>query len=110
MSSYDQKPAEEKPIEKMTVVELREIAKKIPDISGVHAMKKEELLTIISKSKGIALSEKTKKTVPNKKTVKEKIKKIKQLKEEARKSKDKRKIKFLRKRLSRFKKRSRKAA
>ncbi len=77
MSSQDQNPAEEKPIEKMTVVELRETAKK---------------------------------TVSNKMTVKEKIKNLKQLKKEARKSKDKKKINFLRRRLSRFKKRSRKAA
>jgi hypothetical protein len=29
-----------KPLEKMTVTDLREMAKEIPEISGVHGMKK----------------------------------------------------------------------
>ncbi len=42
----------EKPIENMTVKELREIAKEIPDLTGVHAMKKEELLVLLKEGKG----------------------------------------------------------
>ena len=37
----------EKPLEKMTAKELREVALEIPEIEGVHAMKKEELLEAI---------------------------------------------------------------
>ena len=37
----------EKPLEKMTAPELREIAIKLPGVAGVHAMKKGELLALI---------------------------------------------------------------
>jgi hypothetical protein len=43
----------EKPIEKMTAKELREMALGLPGIHGVHAMKKEELITAIRAAKGI---------------------------------------------------------
>ena len=45
--------ATEKPLDKMTVKELREIAKELPDVTGVHAMKKDELLRIIKADRGI---------------------------------------------------------
>ena len=45
--------ATEKPLEKMTVKALREIAKEIPEISGVHGMKKEELLVAINEVRGV---------------------------------------------------------
>ncbi len=43
----------EKPLEKMTAKELREVALEIPEIKGVHAMKKEELLAAISEARGM---------------------------------------------------------
>ena len=43
----------EKPLEKMTVKALREIAKEIPEITGVHGMKKEELLVAINEVRGV---------------------------------------------------------
>ncbi len=43
----------EKPLEKLTATELREMALGLPGISGVHAMKKEELLVAIRAAKGI---------------------------------------------------------
>jgi hypothetical protein len=49
---------QEKPLEKMTAKELREIALEIPDITGVHAMKKDELLEAIRKSRGVEKEEK----------------------------------------------------
>ena len=45
--------ATDKPLEKMTVKALREIAKEIPEISGVHGMKKEELLVAINEVRGV---------------------------------------------------------
>ncbi|MGD8983714.1 MAG: Rho termination factor N-terminal domain-containing protein [Desulfobacteraceae bacterium] len=45
------KAKKEKPIEEMTVKELKEVAKGIPDISGVSSMKKEQLLEAIKKAK-----------------------------------------------------------
>jgi cell division protein FtsX len=47
----------EKPLEKMTAKELRAIALEIPEIEGVHAMKKEELLEAIRKSRGVEKAE-----------------------------------------------------
>jgi hypothetical protein len=44
----------EKPIEEMTVKELREVAKGIPDITGVSSMKKEQLLDAIKEAKEAA--------------------------------------------------------
>jgi hypothetical protein len=44
---------EEKHLDKMTVVELREIAKEIPGVEGVSGLKKEHLLEIIKKHRGI---------------------------------------------------------
>lgn len=49
---------EEKDLEKMTAPELREyILQNYPDITGVHAMKKEELLAAIYKTRGEAAKE-----------------------------------------------------
>ena len=47
----DQVP--EKTLDKMTAHELREIDKNIPGVTGVHAMKKAELLTVIKEDRGI---------------------------------------------------------
>jgi len=104
----------EKPLDKMTVIELREFAlAKDLGISGVHAMKKEELLPAVKKALGIKDEEPAKKAVEVKATVGEMKKKILVLKEEkktALASKDKKKITVLRRRINRLKKRSKKVA
>ena len=41
----------EKPIEEMTVKELRDIAREIPGVTGISGMKKDELLEAIKKAK-----------------------------------------------------------
>ena len=43
----------EKPLDKMTAPEWREIAKNIEGVTGVHAMKKDELLSLIKEDRGI---------------------------------------------------------
>jgi hypothetical protein len=43
------KEAKEKPLEKMTAKELRDLAKEIPGITGAHGMNKPELLTEIKR-------------------------------------------------------------
>ena len=104
----------EKPLDKMTVIELRELAlAKDLGISGVHAMKKEELLPAVKKALGIKDEEPAKKAVEVKATVGEMKKKILVLKEEKKtaiSSKDKKKITVLRRRINRLKKRSKKVA
>ncbi len=110
----EEQAAPEKPLDKMTVVELREFAlAKDLGISGVHAMKKEELLPAIKEALGIKDEEPAKKGVEVKATVGEMKKKVLLLKEEKRTaiaSKDKKKINVLRRRINRLKKRSKKVA
>jgi protein-arginine kinase activator protein McsA len=104
----------EKPLDKMTVIELREFAlAKNLGISGVHAMKKDELLPAVKEALGIKDEEPAKKRVEVKATVGEMKKKILVLKEEKKtaiSSKDKKKITVLRRRINRLKKRSKKVA
>jgi cell division protein FtsX len=45
-------------LEKMTVIKLREEAKKFPDLKGVTAMKKEELVHALVEHLGIAVPDK----------------------------------------------------
>jgi len=103
----------EKPLDKMTVVELREFAlAKNLGIVGVSAMKKEELLPAIKEALGIKDEEPAAKVV-DKGTVaamKQKIVRLKGEKRTAIASKDKKKINVLRRRINRLKKRSKKVA
>ena len=100
---------EEKPLEKMTVTDLREIAKEIPGIDGVHGMKKEELIVAIKKSKGI-VDEPVKKTDASLGEIKKKIKTTKAQRQAAIESKDKKMATIYKRRISKLKKKSRRAA
>ena len=107
----DKKPpaAKEKPLEKMTVKELREMAKDIPGITGVHGMKKDELIVDIKKAKGIK-DEPIKKADASIAELKQKIKALKGQRREALEAKDKRKATIFRRQISRLKKKTRRAA
>ena len=115
----DQKEEEvqEKSLDKMTAPELRETAKEISGVEGAHAMKKEELLSIIKKDRGIEDEKapgkrKGRKNKPRR-TVKElkgKIIHLKKEKESAREAKENNKIDILRRRINRLKKQTRKIA
>jgi hypothetical protein len=107
----DKKPsaAKEKPLEKMTVKELREMAKDIPGITGVHGMKKDELIVEIKKAKGIK-DEPVKKADASIAELKQKIKALKAQRREALEAKDKKKATIFRRRISRLKKKTRRAA
>ena len=109
--------AKEKPLDKMTAKELREVAAQIPDVEGAHAMKKEQLLEVIKKARGIkeeAPAEKREKRGvekdPRIREFKQKIILLQQEKEAARATKDKKKLDVLRRRINRLKKRTRKVA
>ena len=99
----------EKPLEKMTVTDLREMAKDITEISGVHGMKKEELIAAIKKSKGI-IDEPVKKTDASLGEIKKMIKAVKTQRLAAIEAKDKKMAKIYKRRISRLKKKSRRAA
>ena len=101
--------AKQKPLEKMTVKELREIAKDIPQIVGVHGMKKEELIVEIKKVKGIA-DEPAKKADASIAQLKQKIKALKIERQAALEAKDRKKATIFRRRISRLKRKTRRAA
>ncbi|OPX38631.1 MAG: hypothetical protein B1H11_04335 [Desulfobacteraceae bacterium 4484_190.1] len=101
----------------MTAPELREIAKKISGVEGTHGMKKEELLSIIKKDRGIkdTKAPRKKKGSKNKpqrniKELKGKIIHLKKEKRHAREAKESHKIDILRRRINRLKKQTRKIA
>ena len=105
---------EEKALEKMTVKELKAIAMEIPRAVAVHDMKKGELIAFIKEAKGIKEEEHVKaekKVVVKIKLSKSEIKgKIKQLKEEkktAQETNNKKRLDFLRRRISHLKKQTR---
>jgi hypothetical protein len=113
----DKPPEDEKPLNKMTAKELKEIAKEIPGVAGVTAMKKEELLVVIKKHRGIEDEKPAKKKkvktdglAAGIKELKEKISQLREEKREARKAKDRHKIDILRRRINRLKKQTRKVA
>ena len=117
--------ATEKPLEKMTVKALREIAKEIPEITGVHGMKKEELLVAINEVRGVnaetveaetVKADKVIKAKPVKKTgspageIKKQIKALKAQRQAALETQDRKMATVYKRRISRLKKQSRKAA
>lgn len=109
--------AKEKPLDKMTAKELREVAAEIPGVEGAHAMKKEQLLEVIKKARGIkeeAPAEKREKKGAESEAIirelKQKIILLKQEKEAARATSDRKKLDVLRRRINRLKKKTRKVA
>jgi hypothetical protein len=71
-----EKDKKEKPLDKMTATELRKYALDLGEITGVHGMNKEELLSAIKKVKGIAdEGKKAAKTV----NMRVKVEKVKEL-------------------------------
>ena len=97
-----------KPLEKMTVTDLREMATEIPEITGVHGMKKEELIAAIKKSKGI-VDEPVKKADVSLGEIKKKIKATKAQRQAAIEAKDKKMATIYKRRISKLKKKSRRA-
>ncbi len=103
---------EEKDLDRMTVKELKVVATEIPDLVGIHAMKKAELLAAIKKGKGIeekkAPKEEIEKEAITVKQLKTKIIELKKKRQEARNAKDKRMVHILRRKINRLKKETRK--
>jgi hypothetical protein len=104
---------EDKPLDKMTVKDLREIAKVIPGVTGATAMKKDELISLIKEYRGIKDEEpvkkkKIKKTGLSIKDLKKKVSLLRKAKKAAQEGKDKGKVNILRMRINRLKKQTRK--
>lgn len=111
----EEKKLPDRPLDKMTAPELRDLAMEIPGVTGVHAMKKEELLAIIKEYHGIEDEEapKQKKGVkaalPSPTELKAKIAGLRAAKDRAREAKDRKTVDIVRRRLNRLKKLTRKA-
>jgi hypothetical protein len=108
---------DEKPLDKMTVPELKEIARTIPGVTGATSMKKVELLKIVKEYRGIEDEEpvkQKKKSVRGKeitvKDLKKKVVKLQVEKKEAREVQDRKKVDILRRRINRLKKQTRKVS
>jgi len=109
----------EKPLEKMTAKELREMALGLPGVHGVHAMKKDELIAAIRAARGITEPEpkKEKLIVAKKEKViltvgqlKQRIQEMRKKKEEFLQQRNWKMAEIFRKRISRLKKQTRRAA
>jgi hypothetical protein len=98
-----------KALEKMTVKDLREVAKDLPGIVGVSGMKKEELLVVIKEAKGIK-DKPVKKRDASVAEIKQKIKALKTQRQSALEAKDSKMATIYKRRISRLKKKSRRAA
>jgi hypothetical protein len=103
------KREKEKPLDKMTIKEIREIALAIPGIVGAHGMNKVELISKIKKSKGIKDTGVVKDSNLLR-SLKGKIKESKLVYENMKKEGNLEKAKIYKRRISRLKKRTRKAS
>ena len=103
------KEGKEKPLEKMTSKELRELAMKIPEITGVHGMNKAELISEIKKSRGIE-DEAPKSKGSSAREIKQKIRELKAQREAALQADNEKMAAIYRKRMIRLKKKSRRVA
>ncbi len=100
---------QEKPLDKMTAKELREVAKEIPEITGVHGMVKADLLSAIKAARGIVddTPARPSKAAGN---IKGAIRDLKKARRTALEAKDGKMATIYKRRISRLKKKSRKAA
>jgi Rho termination factor, N-terminal domain len=103
------KEVKEKPLEKMTAKELRELAKEIPEISGVHGMNKAELISSIKQARGIA-EDVGRQSDASVRDIKKKIKELQAIRATALESNDSKMADIYRRRISRLKKKTRRAA
>jgi hypothetical protein len=109
MAKKEREEKKEKPLDRMTAKELREMALGIEGIVGVHAMNKAELVTAIKAAKGI-VDEKKRRTSGDVRDIKKKIREIRSEKETLKEAGEKDKVRILRRRISRLKKKTRRLA
>ncbi len=103
----NKKEAKEKPLDKMTAKELREVAQGIDQITGAHGMNKDELLKEIKAARGITDTKKTNRS--SLRDVKAKIKQLKASRQQALTDGDAKQATILRRRVARLKKQTRRA-
>ena len=104
-----EKEKKEKPLDKMTAKELRELALSTGGIVGVHAMNKAELIAAIKEVRGI-VDEKGKKKEIDVRALKVKIKELKDKRQKAVEDGHFKLADSFRRRISNLKKKTRRAA
>ena len=110
MGKEKTKEKKEKPLEKHTAKDLRELALTLEGIVGVHAMNKNELIAAIKEAKGIVDEKKTGKAKVDVRSLKVKIKDLKEKRVAAKDAHNNRLADALRRRISNLKKKTRRAA
>lgn len=110
MGKEKEKEKKEKPLEKMTAKELRELALTLEGIVGVHAMNKNELIAAIKEIKGIVEEKASSKTDMDVRVLKAKIKELKERRETAKEAGNNKLADALRRRIGNLKKKTRRAA
>jgi len=107
-------------LQHMTVKELRELAKELPGATGIHSMKKDELVVLLSAGNGggeaapkataakKAKQPKAEKKPRTKSEIKSLLGELHKAKDSAQAAKDRTKTEMLRRRINRLKKQSRK--
>jgi len=103
------KEGAEKPLDKMTVKELREIAMTISDLKGVHGMNKQDLLSAIKAHRGI-VEKAPKRASRSVREIKKQIRTLKAQKMTVAAEKNRKQAEILRRKLSRLKKKTRRVA
>ena len=99
-----------RPLEKMTTTDLRELAKGLEGVSGVHGMKKEELIAALHKSKGIVVETVKIGGATTARAIKQNIRSLMGKRRTAIEARDRKTATILRRKISRLKKQSRHAA
>lgn len=108
MGKKKEQEKKEKPLDKMTAKELRELALTLEGIVGVHAMNKNELISAIKEVRGI-VEEKSKKAI-DVRAIKAKIEELQGKKTQAKESGNTKLVDAFRRRISTLKKKTRRAA
>ncbi len=108
-------------LQHLTVKELRELAKELPGATGIHAMKKDDLVTLLSSGAGGSGAAKTTAVAPKqakqsgakkkprtKSEIKSLLGELHKAKDSAQVTRDRARIEVLRRRINRLKKQTRK--
>ncbi len=101
---------EKKSLEKHTVKELREMALAVGGISGVSAMKKEELIKAIKEAKGVPLKAVREKPVESIVDLKKKCRELRVKRDELKAKGDRLQALYIKRKISKLKKRTRRLA
>jgi predicted nucleic acid-binding Zn-ribbon protein len=108
MGKKERTEKKEKPLEKMTTKELKDLALGLQGIHGVHGMNKTELVSAIKEVRGIA--DEKKEAAGDMRETKGKIQGLKEKRAQAIEAGDQKSMTILRRRIARLKKKTRKAA